>query len=127
MRQEGSPTLFDVTVYLDPAAFGLPGPAMKAADFEVEAGSVDEALDIAWAVCNSAPGELFCPARYADVVSEYREARHRSLSVGDLVRVRGDSADFTFRCDEFGWSPADSPATPEAPRRGDDARGTSQP
>lgn len=119
--------MFNVTVYLAPAAFGLPGTAMKAADFEVDAGSVDEALDIAWAVCNSAPGELFCPARYADVVSAYRKARHRNLSVGDLVRVRGDGGDFTFRCDNFGWSPAEAPATSEARDAGGDARGSSQP
>lgn len=113
--------MFNVTVYLAPAAFGLPGPAIKAADFEVEAGSVDEALGIAWAVCNSAPGELFCPTLYADVVSEYRGARHRSLSVGDLVRVRGDGGDLTFRSEPTGWSPADAPGT-----GGADDEGTSE-
>lgn len=100
-------------MYLCPAAFGLPGPAMTAAEFDVDAASAGEALEVAWAVCNSYPGELFCDVRYAAVVSSYREARHRSLSVGDLVRVRAEGTDLTFRCAPFGWSPAEAP-TPEA-------------
>ena len=108
--------MFHVTVYLDPAAFCLQGPAMKAVEFDVDAAGVDEALDTTYAVCNSYPEEMSCPPAYADVVATYRAFRYRSLSVGDRVRVQGTDLDRTFRCDGVGWSDAESPEdeTPEA-------------
>ena len=101
--------MFHVTVYLDPAAFCLPRPAIKAIEFDVDAADVDEALDTAFAVCNSYPEELSCPPAYADVVARYRASRYRSLSVGDRVRVQGAELDRTFRCAGLGWSEAEPP------------------
>jgi hypothetical protein len=46
------------------------------------------AAEVAFAVTNSYPDELHCPARYRDDVVLYRAAGYRSLSVGDLVAVR---------------------------------------
>jgi hypothetical protein len=103
---------------------------MRTPDFDVDASSVEDALELAFAVCNSYPGELVCPADYAEAVAAYRARRFRSLSVGDLVRVRGEGVDITFRCATLGWSPADPPAEPPevedaadgAPGAGDDTR-----
>jgi hypothetical protein len=101
--------MYHVTVYLDPAAFGRPGPIVTAIDFEVDASSTDEALETTFAVCNSYPIELVCLAHYAPVVAEYRRAGHRSLSVGDRVRVRAPGLDRTFQCAALGWTDAHSP------------------
>jgi hypothetical protein len=60
--------------------------------FEVEAESVDDALNIAYAVGNSSYGPFedvtFAQAvRYREAVKVYRDAKNRSLSVGDLILV----------------------------------------
>ena len=57
----------------------------------VEADSPRAAAEVAFAVCNSYPGELHCDARYADDVAAYRSppatVHRRSLSMGDVVSV----------------------------------------
>jgi hypothetical protein len=71
-----------------------PGDALdRVFELTVTANSPEAACEIVFAVCNSAPGELFCDHRYAEVVSEYRAARLRSLSVGDVLIVRRAEGD----------------------------------
>lgn len=97
-----------VRVTLDPAAFGLPanpdvpGPSF---DFEAMDGPDDELLELAFAVCNSYPGEMHCDRSYAATVAEYRARRHRSLSVGDTVTIiRNGVAGPSYRCASAGWT-----------------------
>ncbi len=56
-------------------------------DLSVSASGVEAATEVVFAVTNSYPGELFCEPSYADVVAEYRAARLRSLSVGDVLII----------------------------------------
>jgi hypothetical protein len=94
-----------VTVWLSPGAFGLPGPPMQAVRFDVTAESELAACDVAFAVCNSYPSEMFCDHSYSDVVDEYRSRKHRSLSVGDYVQV----GHRWHRCDHIGWESCPPP------------------
>jgi hypothetical protein len=87
-----------ITVTLNPAAFGLPAhPDVPAPTFEFDFDGVDIdepatedplLLHIVYGICNSYPDELHCAPGYRDVVVAYRNARHRSLSVGDTVTLQ---------------------------------------
>lgn len=76
----------------------------KAFHFCVEAVSRLAAAEVAFAVCNSYPDEMHAPARCSDAVGRYRDAGHRSLSVGDIVEVTpvGGASDFDGR---YGCAP----------------------
>jgi hypothetical protein len=92
-----------------------PGDALdRVFDLTVTADSPEAACEVVFAVCNSAPGELFCAPRYAEVVTEYRAARLRSLSVGDVLIIRPADSDAdsgrAFACAVFGFDPL--PAVP---------------
>jgi hypothetical protein len=85
-----------------------PGDALdRVFELTVAADSPEAACEVVFAVCNSAPGELFCDHRYAGVVAEYRAARLRSLSVGDVLIVRPAAGDAdtgqAFACAIFGF------------------------
>ena len=72
--------------------------------FELEStGAVEADLELAFALCNSTPGEIFAPVteRHVRIVEFYRSHGARSLSVGDLVTVDGQ----TFACASFDWEP----------------------
>jgi hypothetical protein len=93
---------FRITVHLLPDAGARRAPRTLV-DFETAAlaGAYDgpgfsfvvtaighlTAAETAFAVYNSAPGEMFADRRYADAVAAYRAAGNRSLSVGDPVMV----------------------------------------
>lgn len=97
---------YTTTVWLSPAAFGLPGEPMQAIRFDVEAPTPEHACEVAFAVCNSYPEEMFCDPAYHEVVAEYRSRKHRSLSVGDFVQVNHA----WFVCATAGFKPAGPPA-----------------
>jgi hypothetical protein len=71
----------------------------------VDASTHDEAANIAFGVCNSYSGELHCGPEYRDDVLLYRASGHRSLSVGDVVKVaRLSKADEAWMgCAPIGW------------------------
>lgn len=92
-----------------------PGDALdRVFELAVAADSPEAACDVVFAVCNSAPGELFCDHRYVEAVTEYRAARLRSLSVGDVLIIRPADSDAdsgqAFACAVFGFDPL--PAVP---------------
>lgn len=61
-----------------------------------QAGRAEEALSLAYELFNiGEPHE----GPYGDVVARYRDAQHRSLSVGDVVTVDGRR----FACEPMGW------------------------
>lgn len=95
-----------VTVNLDPAAFGLAGPAVPF-EFSTDFGDLDDdaILDAVWAICNSYPEELHCDPRYRVHVEQYRASRHRSLSMGDTVTLgnHNDTRTRTYRCAAVGF------------------------
>lgn len=70
--------------------------------------SPEAAAEVAFAVCNSYPTELHCPTAYRDDVILYRAAGHRSLSVGDVVKVgrlTGVHDERWYGCASMGWLP----------------------
>jgi hypothetical protein len=56
---------------------------------KVDADTHERAAEVAYALCNSYPEEMFCAAEHAGQVAAYRANRLRSLSVGDVVVVDG--------------------------------------
>ena len=97
--------MYDVTVLLSRhfrltcMGFDPTADYDEAITFKVSASTEDQALDVAFAVCNSHPEELHCDERYADDVRFYRNSGNRSLSVGDCVKVNGR----LFSCEPMGW------------------------
>lgn len=71
-----------------------------ALECSLEAASEHSAAELLFAICNSNPDELFCPGEYKDLVSQYRIAGNRSMSVGDAVAVNGKR----LYCANFGFS-----------------------
>lgn len=59
-----------------------------------------EACELAYALCNSYPGELHVAAEYSREVELYRRFKNRSLSVGDVVSVDG----VEYSVDDCGFS-----------------------
>ena len=57
-----------------------------------ETGNPLADCETVYAILNSYPTELHCDFRYERIVQAYRQAGHRSLSVGDLVTI--DEATF---------------------------------
>jgi hypothetical protein len=53
----------------------------------LEAADHLAAAELVFAILNSYPEELHCPAEYAPIVAEYRKQKNRSLSVGDLLVI----------------------------------------
>lgn len=83
--------MFHVTVFLHPRAVSmglLDGPAVKCEPFDLATPAIDEAIGLAWAICNSYPDEMFCDAEYRPIVEQYRAACHRSLSNGDYLMLQ---------------------------------------
>lgn len=95
-----------VTVHLDPAAFGLSGPSVDF-EFSTDFGDMtdDAIVEVVFAICNSYPEELHCDPKYRVHVEQYRDRRHRSLSVGDTVTLanHNDTRTRTYRCATFGF------------------------
>jgi hypothetical protein len=73
---------------------------ITAVEFIVDATSPLAACEIAYAVTNSSPDEMHCPARYRDTVETYRNIGHfRSVSVDDILAVDG----VRYACARFGF------------------------
>jgi hypothetical protein len=73
---------------------------ITAVEFSVDATSPLAACEIAYAVTNSSPDEMHCPARYRDTVETYRNIGHfRSVSVDDILAVDG----VRYACARFGF------------------------
>ncbi len=86
-------------------------PLVRVFDLHVEADQPAAAAEVVFAVANSYPDELVCDPRYAEEVAAYRAAGLRSLSVGDVLLIRGDADDETsWACLPAGWIRL--PATP---------------
>lgn len=92
-----------VTVNLDPAAFGLVGPAVPFEFSHDFAGADNAILNTVWAICNSSPEEMFCHQEYRPIVEQYRERKHRSLSVGDTVTLDNGERTRTYRVTTIGF------------------------
>ena len=74
---------------------------ITAVEFTVDATSPLAACEIAYAVTNSSPDEMHCPARYREVVETYRDIGHfRSVSVDDILEVDG----VRYACARFGFT-----------------------
>lgn len=95
-----------VTVNLDPAALGLTGPAVTF-EFSAEFHGADDdevILEAVWAICNPS-AERFAAPQYRPIIEQYRERKHRSLSVGDTVTLgnHNDTSVRTYRALAIGW------------------------
>lgn len=103
-----------VAVTLNPAAFERrPAPPVmpgQPASFEfdlVDEGHDDLAMcEMVFAICNSAPGELFCSPDQAETVKRYRDQEHRSLSVGDSVALTNHGTTRRYTVAGFGFDAA---------------------
>jgi hypothetical protein len=74
---------------------------ITAVEFVVDATSALAACEIAYAVTNSTPDDMHCPARYRDVVETYRDVGHfRSVSVDDILEVDR----VRYACARFGFT-----------------------
>ncbi len=95
---------FKVEVWLDDNLFATPlaqQPDWRLAlECELEERDHGAAAEFAYAICNSHPTEMHVDDKYLPLVSEYRKARNRSLSVGDKVVVNGKE----FYCDNVGFT-----------------------
>ncbi len=79
--------MFSITPFLALNFLNGAGPCVEAPTFDVESDTAEGACHVAYGILNSYPGEMFCRPRYRDVVEAYRQLRHRSLSVGDFLRI----------------------------------------
>lgn len=102
-----------VTVTLDPSAFGLiASPEAEAPRFTFELADSGDDLalcEVAFAIANSHPSELFCLAEHAPIVTAYRALRHRSLSVGDTVAIARGGIARRYRVATCGFEPYGEP------------------
>jgi hypothetical protein len=74
---------------------------VKAIEFTIKTTSPEAACEIAYAVTNSYPDDLHCPATYSDVVRTYRSlGGFRSVTVDDILEVDGER----FICARFGFA-----------------------
>ena len=82
--------------------YNATAPYREAIRFKVQATDEKHAAEVAFAICNSSVEfgpEMHCHPSYMDIVREYREAKNRSLSVGDAVEVDGTR----YACEAMGW------------------------
>jgi hypothetical protein len=85
----------------------------SAGTFRVSADGPEAAAEVAWTIANSYPDEMHALPRYAPDVARYRNAHHRSLSVGDAVRVDGE---LTYAVARFGFAQVGAPWVEPRPR-----------
>jgi hypothetical protein len=99
----------DVAVFLNQETiYARPGDGyeplfgyVKAIEFIVQTTSPEAACEIAYAVTNSYPNELHCPAVYLDVVRTYRDiGGFRSVTIDDVFEIDGER----FICARFGFA-----------------------
>lgn len=57
------------------------------------------AAELVFAICNSYPTEMHADEQYRDQVRAYRDGRHRSLSMGDVLAI----GEAFFFCAPTGW------------------------
>lgn len=102
-----------ITVTLTPEAMGLlPNPNVPPPTFEFPFDEVDIddpekedplLLELVSGICNSYPDEMLVAPGYREVVAAYRDVRHRSLSVGDLVTITDNAGPRTYRVAREGF------------------------
>jgi hypothetical protein len=79
---------------------------VSVSEFDLETDGDDhQILNCVFDITNSYPEEPNgCAGRHLDLVKSYRAGRNRSLSVGDLVRLRTPDGEKTYLVASFGFN-----------------------